>query len=209
MLAKSEPVELKIFGPNNHSKFKIGWLPVDDTTSRLVQELVKKNYGLIPARVWLVDEWGRMSRNYRVELANGTTILFRQNIALKNPETLRSLNQLAVFLTKHGINTPAVITNQQGEILTAAENSFWQAFEFIEGDHYRGTAAELVEMATQIAFLHRALEQVDFPVTNASRHHNWNMQQWEDIFRLAAAKRTAVDLKVLSYERFLGAHIPP
>lgn len=195
--------ELIIFGPNNHSKFKIEWLDVDSRIANYVTRLVAEHYGLRAARVRIVDEWGRMSKNYRVDMKDGQSVLVRQNIAINNQETVMSLDKLAIFLADRGIPTPTIVPNKNGNLFTMADGHIWQVFEFIAGDHYRGTKPELLEMAARIGQLHLILKNVDFTINNKSRHHDWNMDQWKEIFKLAKAGENEVDAKVSDCKDFL------
>lgn len=197
-----------IFGPNNHSKFKIGWRDINNGEAQKIAGLVAAHYDFCPTGVvQQVDEFEQMSHNFRVEIQeklNRKFVLLRKNIRIKDERTIVTLGILMTYLGHRGIPIPSAISTKDGQPFFSYNGHIWQLFEFISGDHFRGTSIELTEAARNIAKLHLVLADTQLPVfDDVQKYLVWNLDDWHNIFRLARLGDSAVDRKVKAHEEFL------
>jgi len=61
---------MEVFGKNNHSKHSIGWKKVDSVRSNEIKSLILENYDVdyVGRGIMQVNEWERMSNNFRVHV---------------------------------------------------------------------------------------------------------------------------------------------
>ncbi len=91
---------------------------------------------------------------------------------------------------------PEIISSNEGKIIEIEGEYSYTAYQFIEGDHYRGTLAEIADIAGELGKLdalfavlpsaHALKEKVVFPQkVLALREYNFDI--WEDLFQRAEA----------------------
>ena len=196
-----------VFKPNNHSKWQIGWNPVSNPTLDEVSEVLSLGYGISNiAGVWQVNEWEKMSNNFRIVLGteNGfKKFLLRKNITIKSAESLELMEKLSSFLREQAeIPTPRTLKTGNGNLSFHYQGFFYQLFEFIEGNHFRGLEEELADFAGNLARVHATL--VNFPFAEEIKNQkpkvliSWNLGDWGKIFSCCQKKGTEIDLVVVS-----------
>ncbi len=198
--------EKDLFGPNNHSQYLIQWKPINQETVNLITGLLTDWYEVSAVQeVHQVDEWERMSNNFRVSCTrqdNKKILLLRKHIANKNPEELTLIEDISKLLQANDVPTPRTINSREGKPWILTEGHYWQVFEYIEGDHFRGREQELLETAKYIALFHKALAQSTLPVP-PNRPYPWTRTQWTKIFEIAALGKRRVDQIVIDHQSLI------
>ena len=202
----------RLFLPNNHSKYHIGWQAIPDKERKEILKLVSSHYkfdDIAESKIFQVREWERMSNNFRVRIRFGrkwSDVLFRRHIQIKDKKSLFVLDRIFEFLSKKEIPTPHIIQTKDSKTSFSHGNYFYVMYQFIPGDHYRGTLREFKEIARQIAFLHQALKKIPFlkeisqkPLLLAP----WNMAGWQRLFADARSKKGKIDLIFNHYRDFI------
>ncbi len=181
---ESEPAP---FLPNNHSKFKIEWNKVGNEEAGNLLEIFGRHYLCEDVEsVEQVGEWEKMSNNYKIKFASGNQILFRRHIQLKEKAQIDFLNNVLLYLSARGLKVPTIIPMRDGQSEALVDSHFYQAFDFIPGDHFRGEAGELEDAAGNIALLHNALAEM--PVSKDEEMWErpllpaWDKEGWKKIF---------------------------
>lgn len=195
-----------LFGPNNHSRYLIGWKTVTEETRALIRQLLTDSYEVSEIQeVHQVDEWERMSNNFRVSCTrqgNQEKLLLRKHIASNNPERLTLTENIAKLLQANGIPIPRTINSREGKPWILVENHYWQIFEYIEGDHFRGTEPELLEAAKYLALFHKTLAQSTLPIPH-NRPYPWTRPEWSKIFEMAASSQNETDQTVIDHQSLI------
>lgn len=172
----------KLFRTNNHSKFKIDWCGVNpEQADEATQAFSLWRLGK-PIEILLVDEWQQVSNNFRISLSNGSRFLLRKNVRDNQEEKIVLLDRITSFLRSKGIPIPLTIHSPGEKPFVIFDGHIFQLFEFVEGDHYRGTQKELERVARHIAQLHKALADICFPIEEL-RKTPWTVErltQWCD-----------------------------
>ncbi|MBI2670113.1 MAG: phosphotransferase [Candidatus Yanofskybacteria bacterium] len=196
-----------VFKPNNHSKWQISWNPVSSAVVEEIKKVLLEGYGLFDTvEVCQVDEWEKMSNNFKIILAteNGfKKFLLRKNIVIKSEHNLDMMEKLSSFLRQDGeIPTPRIIKTSNESFFFHYQGFFYQLFEFIGGDHFRGTKEELADFAENLAHVHTALSHFPFAeemkILKSAILMPWNAAGWKEIFSCCQRKSTEIDLAVVS-----------
>lgn len=150
-----------MFEPNLHSNWQVHWKAVSPKCSVDICTLLRQSYGFTGVQsVTLVDEeWQQTSKNYKVVGQMGDSpyrILVRKNI-LGDVGVFRLITSISAHLRENLLPTPRILPAVDGKSLVLYKDHYWQVFEFIEGDHFRGKRDELAESAMNIAQMHQAL----------------------------------------------------
>ena len=136
-----------------------------------------------------------MSNNFRVRVKSEgkwSNILFRKHIQLKDKKSFDVLDKLFGFLLTEGVPVPRIVRTKDGKTTFQEGDSFYVMYEFIPGNHYRGTLKELKDIARQTALLHLALQETPFAREIAAKRQivvPWTMEGWDAIFEAAKLKR--------------------
>lgn len=198
--------EKDLFGPNNHSHYLIRWKPVNQETVNLITHQLTDWYEVSAVQeVHQVDEWERMSHNFRVSCTrqgNKEILLLRKHIANKNPEQLTLIEGVSKLLQVNGVLTPRTINSREGKTWIFVEGHYWQVFEYIEGDHFRGREQELLETAKYIALFHKAFAQSTLPVL-PDRPYPWTRTDWNKIFEMASSLKNKTDQIVINHQSLI------
>lgn len=151
-----------MFEANAHSKFQVGWKEVSSECFAEVCKVLGADYSTYGVQsVEQVDEWEQGSNNYRVvyRLAGGIPhqFLLRRHI-LQGPDEIRASTAVIRHLRQNEIPTPAVLLADANRRFVECGGQYWQMFQFISGDHFRGEGDELALAATLIAQMHHAFD---------------------------------------------------
>ncbi len=199
--------DIALFKPNNHSKWQIGWKSVTNVTVEEIKNVLFEGYGLSDTvEIYQVDEWEKMSNNFKIALGaeNGfKKFLLRKNVVVKSAENLELMEKISAFLRDQArVPTPRILKTNNGNLFFSYQGLFYQLFEFIEGNHFRGLEEELADFAGNLASVHAAL--FHFPFTEEIKIMKpatlipWNMDGWKEIFSCCQTKNTEIDMAVAS-----------
>lgn len=187
--------QLPIFKPNNHSRYEIKWKSITAGIENDLKKLIADNYGFeIAGAIQEVDEWERMSNNFRVKVSrNGTAaeVIFRKHIQLQDENSIRLLDQVLDFLLGQGMKVPVVVLTKNKEKYFKSGGNFYQLYEFIPGDHFRGTTDELRVFAQSLAQLHKVFLTLPFKGQIEEKHNvlpAWDTAGWQKILSVAKNK---------------------
>lgn len=148
-----------MFEANAHSKFQVGWKEVSPECFDEVCAVLGENYSTYNVQsVEQVDEWEQGSNNYRVRYQLGGIIrefLLRRHI-FQDFDSIVVSTAIIRYLRYHAVPTPAVLLADANRRFVERDGQYWQMFEFVSGDHFRGEGDELALAATLIAQMHNA-----------------------------------------------------
>lgn len=198
-----------VFQPNNHSKWQVSWKPVSSAILTNVYSVLLTGYGISDiSAVQQVDEWEWRSNNFKIVLdaeKGFKKFLLRKNIVIKSAESLELMEKLSTFLREQAkISTPRTIKTGSGILSFHHRGFFYQLFEFIEGNHFRGLEEELFDFAGNLGLVHTAL--YNFPITEGMKTPRstislpQNRDGWAEIFSCCQRQRTDIDLAVASVQ---------
>lgn len=186
---------MNLFTPNNHSNYKIEWAEAGQEKRREIEPLITGYYGFDRvAEIKQVKEWEKMSNNFRMlATKNGKLreILFRKHIQLKDKESVAFLSKAFLFLNDQGVATSRQIPTLAGDLFFESGGFFYQAFDFIDGDHFKGSKKELKEAARGIARLHQALAKASFLEEIKKKPAlltPWSLEGWNEMRELSKSK---------------------
>lgn len=197
-----EPQELKLFSPNNHSQHRIRWKDCPDSEEQ-VRKVLSTHYPVAAVKeIHQVDEWERQSNNFRVRLRlkkwdADLIVLLRKNIKWNREVDIRDVDRIIRYLDERGLPVPRILPTEDGESLVYDSGHFWQIYEFIYGNHYRGDSNELKDIARRIAAMHKLLQEAPFVEEVKSKtppRKEWRRSAWMEILGKTGKRETWVDL---------------
>lgn len=159
-------MQSKIFQPNNHSKWQIAYRPVTPSQREHVEAIFLKHYakhGDSVIAVEQVDETEVNSNNFKVTFRrNGKDecILVRRYGHKRDHATLEAVLHVLTFLHKKGMRVPEIIHSRSERIFETDDLYTYTAFQFLDGDHYRGTLREVADIAREFARLQSMLDDL-------------------------------------------------
>lgn len=152
-----------LFAPNNHSAWQISYHPVDEQHAQHLKEIVRKHYSFSSSSILSVERSNEAevnSNNFKVtveqEEKNALLLLRRMPASRTRAEIERTCDCLHA-LSMRGIKVPHILPSRNGKRIVEGENEFFVLFDFISGDHYRGTWKEMVDVGAVIGALDTAL----------------------------------------------------
>lgn len=159
----------KIFGPNNHSIYKVKWKNISNNLKQKIANVIQQNYSFTAIdikSIRQVDEWEKRSNNFRITVWNGKKrkrVLLHKHIQKRDESDLILVEKTLDYLRACKIRVPITIPSRKKEkILFHSDGHYYRLFEFVEGDHFRGTEKELKEIASSLAKLHKMLLNTPF-----------------------------------------------
>lgn len=196
-----------LFRANNHSKFKIGWKQISPDVKTEIAKLLSEYYGASNIiEIKQVDEWEKMSNNYLIVSKHGGSItrnLLRRHILITDSKKLEFMEKISMYLVSEGIPTPYVIPAVNGNNHLFSKGHMWQLFEFIPGNHFRGTSVELKDIAKNIALIHKAFYKIPFEVELLEKEMR-SSKGWKNLFELAKKDKTELGKLVAGYSGYLS-----
>lgn len=200
-----------MFEPNNHSAYKIGWKDIPEDIKKQVKGIVEERYPftVVDNEVRQVDEWERMSNNFRVKVSgdgNESEVILRKHIALHDEKSIELQTRILSFLAEESFPVPHVIPAEGKKDFIFLGSNYYQMFKFISGDHYRGSHKELEEVARYIARLHKKFSHIPFFDDVAQKPKyltGWTAQGWNTIFDIVSDKKTYFDATIMNYKNLI------
>lgn len=201
----------KLFGLNNHSKYEVGWKNIASEKKTELKKIMLTHYPFSDvSRVVEVGEQTPGSNNFRmrVSLKNSGSkeVLLRKFIRLRDKTSISLISDVLTFLKNNGVPVPLIIPTKKENYFFSANGNFYQLYEFITGNHYRGTAEELKNVAREIANLHKTLEKIPFKSRIAAKPLGvppWDMENFNLLFDISETKRKKLDKEISKQKEFI------
>ncbi|KKU07740.1 MAG: hypothetical protein UX10_C0006G0011 [Candidatus Magasanikbacteria bacterium GW2011_GWA2_45_39] len=185
-----------LFGPNNHSFYSIEWQVLGPELTASNSRLILDHYSFNKVvRIQQVREWEKMSNNFWVVVESEgkeSEILFRKHLQLKDQNSLAILSKIIHFLEEKKVPVPHIIETKAQQLFFKEAGHFYQSFEFIGGNHFRGTSRELQAAAQSIGRLHLALSVAPFEKEIIERPvilPPWTQDGWKEL-QIAADQKS-------------------
>ncbi len=195
----------RLFQPNNHSVSTVTWKPVSPDTFLMISRTAHDLYGFTEVHsVEQVEEWERMSNNFRVRGVVGgeeVVLIIRKHILISDPARVEQLADILSRLHRAGVAVPQVVRTVDGSVVGKGVALF-EAFDYIPGDHYHGTLRQLVEVGKGIAKMHVAMRELPafaVPASGSGILPPWERTTLGSIHARAVSGGWEID------ERFLSA----
>ncbi len=199
----------ELFGPNSHSQYKVGWVEIDNSVKDEVTAVLLNCYlfsNVSLASIKEVDAWEVISKNYRAQVIDESgdrrDVVLHKFLRLKDPQTIRISGEIITFLHREGIKVPEIVrTEGKTDSFTQYQENCYRVFEFVEGDHFRGTKSELKDFAGNLAAFHKTLEHAPYQSELALRpavSAAWDIEGWRELFGRARSGESPIAGLVLS-----------
>lgn len=211
-------MRIRLFGPNNHSQYKIIYRPLDKQNQLKIADLVLNHYSVKEVKknsIKQVCEKEAASNNFQIKTlrldGSVRTMLLRKNILITSKSSTDLLEKTILFLKNKGVIAPEFIKTKKGNTHFRKNGYIWQAYKFIEGNHYRGSRKELISVAKGIALLHKIFKKYPY-IKNLKKRSKilppWKIKELIGILEMASRRRkTDIDnifLKNSSYLEKIG-----
>jgi len=187
-----------IFGSNNHSFYHVEWQAISPELAGVNGRLILDHYSFNRVvGIQQVKEWEKMSNNFRVAVESEgeeSKILFRKHIQLKDENSILILSKILRFLEEKKVSAPRILPTKENQLFFKEVEHFYQAFEFLAGDHFRGTSQELQAAAQGIARLHLVLRATPFEKEIVEKPvilPPWTLAGWKEL-QIAADQKTGL-----------------
>lgn len=162
---RSSPVfpEIPLFSPNNHSEWRITYRSASPEVSEYVAARVMRRFSSKAESVEAVEELteaGVHSRNYKVTVQKEgarSHLLLRQYPAERDTSVMFALAEILESMKGNNLRIPRIIPTDSGETVFQDDGTWCMAYEFIHGEHFRGTLQELESAGTHMGKLYRVL----------------------------------------------------
>ncbi len=144
-----------------------------------------------------VDEAEVNSNNFKVKAEkNGNQVVYLLRRISNNTSRHQAERSCEIMesLAREGVKTPHVLSSDKNEIIVESDKDKFILFEFISGNHYRGTEEELRDAGSSIGALDKKLYQLTarykddeaLPFSNEEKKiREFSIPIWEDIFEKA------------------------
>lgn len=198
-MPRMEPAPL--FSPNNHSTWRISYRAVDEQRSAHLRDIVDTQYAMhidTIISIEQVDEAEVNSNNFKIsgeKNAERVKFLLRRLPASRPRSEIERRVGIMRLLGERGIVLPCPLPARGGGFVLDGADERFVMFDFISGDHYRGTREEFVDAGKIIGALDRELlaltpkyeDDVSFRFSEAyASVREFSVPIWEDIFAKAA-----------------------
>ncbi len=216
-------MQSQIFLPNNHSKWQIAYREVAPEVNQEIIEVFLKHYGEQGDRILSVeqvDETEINSNNFKVTFVRAgmnRVILIRRYGEKRDKALLEATASVLDHLQAKRVRAPKILRSNEENTFEREGAYTYTAFEFLDGNHYRGTLPEIASVAHELAKLHDSLvdvpnkealgKAVAFPQATLDLRI-YDEDIWERIFLAAKQTDTArgdaeFDARLLSHEGLL------
>ena len=213
---------MRLFLPNNQSKWKIDYQPVEKGVFSALKTVVLKNYSKLADDIKLVEQVAETeinSNNFKVTASkNGQNKFF---LLRRYPEGLdtsyvKSVYGAMRFLLKGGLKIPEIIKADSGDELIIVFPHGYAMFSFLDANHFRGALEEIESVAGafgRLDFLLSRLpnaeilkKQIAFP-EEVFKIREFSREIWTGIFNkveeLCRNTKDEFDEKLLSLKDFI------
>jgi Ser/Thr protein kinase RdoA (MazF antagonist) len=147
--------------PFNHGTATIKYEHASDVESSRLAAILREGWGIDDAKFLRLSAGAeKNSNNFRVETSSGV-YLFKQS-HINKPRTQDVISNAMSYLKDNSIKTPAIIPTNEGANHYVAKEGIFCFYDFIEGENFDGSQAELKNVAAEIGKLHRVLETIPF-----------------------------------------------
>ena len=152
-----------VFGWTNHCQTKICYHPVPAELSQQIYAITKKaSLGKI-IQLRQIDAAEISSNNFRVDLANGHSMLLRRAIRFTDDTQQGKLIKIWQQLEAANINLPHLDDRHTESLpfLVGPDEQKWLMYEFIDANHYlRGSEEEIKNAAREICKMHTVFRTI-------------------------------------------------
>src|SRR3989338_877310 len=144
--------------PFNHGTTTITYNPVTETEVENLSSVVKRGWGVDTDSIQeLSAGTDKNSNNFRIDSSSGSYVLKWSHIG--DPAVRKLVNQVIAYNGSKEIHVSTPIpTASDLTSFSSNHQGLFCLYRFISGEHFDGSRAELVNMAQEVAYLHKALE---------------------------------------------------
>ena len=136
---------------------------VTDTVQQQLIDFMSRYYSKIGV-IKSICQSGAMelnSNNFLIEIGSEKHILKKGTIPIS--ETLQTLNEQAALVNAlflDGIRVPAIIRNDDSQLITVDANCYWCLMEFVDGDYFEGAESQLENAGVEMLNLFSSLNKL-------------------------------------------------
>lgn len=144
--------------PFNHGTTSITYIPVTAAEVEDLSFVVKHGWNIdIDSIHKLSAGTDKNSNNFRVDSSSSSYVLKWSHI--DDPPVRRLVNEVIAYSGIKGIKiSPPIPTVSDRNSFFGNHKGLFCLYDFIQGEHFDGSRAELVNVAEEAAYLHKALE---------------------------------------------------
>ncbi|RLE47859.1 hypothetical protein DRJ25_01380 [Candidatus Woesearchaeota archaeon] len=147
--------------PFNHGTTTRTYEEMDSDEEKYLATILNKGWNIENAKILILSAGAeKNSNNYRVSSDSGDYLLKHSHI--NDPKIQRTINNSVNFLKENGIKTPTIIRTRDDASFLEYNSSLYCLYQFIEGEHFDGSQQELKNVATEVARLHKTLEEIPY-----------------------------------------------
>lgn len=212
--------ELPIFKPNNHSNWQIRYEPIHDPLRfNMVGRVVLDSFCSSVDKIFSIEqvcETELNSNNFRVVYANkkGDTvkILVRLYPREKGCDSIQGVIDATKFLGDQGCKVPTIITTDSGNDLIKIANQYATVFQFIEGNHFRGTLAEIENTAFDLGKFDKTLKRLPDAQEIMRKHKlsqkdslllSFSADEWQELLAKANQDKSDFGHVLCTYQKLI------
>lgn len=203
-------MNLKIFSPNIHSLHKINWKRISTELEKELKKIFLKNYDFNRVlKIDEVDEWERLSNNFRIlaqKKNKKVNVLLRKHIQLKDLRSIKALDKILIYLQEQGLSVPIVVPTRRNNTFFKEKFHYYQLYEFISGNHFKGTTRQLKEIAIFVAKLHIIFEDIPFANEIAKKPSvvpPWDFEKWQILLKTSQERKEKLSRAIQKHANFI------
>src|SRR3989338_6714438 len=147
--------------PFNHGTTTVEYEEMPKSEASRLATILKEGWGRCDVNILRLSAGAEKNSNhFRVETKTGVYLFKHSHI--NNPETQDVVNRAVAYLNDNCVKTPTIIPTTEGATFYVTGNEVFCFYDFIEGEHFDGSQAELQNVAGEIARLHGALATIPY-----------------------------------------------
>ncbi|MEK7551831.1 MAG: phosphotransferase [Patescibacteria group bacterium] len=213
---------MKIFLPNNHSKWKIDYKLVSPDNNENLKKVFLENFSNIADSVISIEQVAETevnSNNFKLGTSKGkkkSFFLLRRYPETRNIDSIKGAHEVLNFLNKSGLKTPEIILSDSGEEIVHTTPYHYTVFKFLKSNHFKGSLDEIKSAAREFGKMDALLEKLpdatkikkmlEFP-PKVLKLREFSTEIWENIFKEAGKHleetNDEFDSKLLSFKDFI------
>lgn len=173
-----------VWQENNHSDWEIRWLETSEDMRSEVSDVATTHFGFSRVvSVQKIDRVENKSHNFKVSgvdaSGNEMTVFIKKSIREKREAALNVIGKMYDYLATKNVPTQRNVEAESGARCVWHNGCLWQAFEYVDGHHFRGTEEELAQAGGTVADIHHAFADAPEELLNEVEHaHPSRIRKW-------------------------------
>lgn len=176
--------------PFNHGTTSINYLEIPIFVREQLSDILKKGWGVdgFSSIGQAYSQAEISSNNFRVISDSGNHLL--KLCKINSPADQEIVTGSILFCKDNGVLVPTVIPTADGSKFSVVDDKVFCLFDFIDGEHFDGSRAELLDVASQLPKFNEVLAGLPLKKSIQGSKGTIVQHDWETLGRIIQMVRT-------------------